>query len=187
MSIFCSSRSDKNCGQGAQKTDSGRTSHPSHEAPPCLAIIKAKRCAFLSSLPPTRLLPAFVEAETQGACPTVFDFLGRQAAWMAFAEAKVRQPSNVAGCYRSGLVYCFHVSASQSWRQCILTGRVATHLRKNAEPEWKRPRVKRYGRCARSPPLQRTSGTLTRRVLTLWNFCLLLARARSLWSVWSSR
>ena len=65
----------------------------------------------------------------------------------------------------------------------VFAGRVATHLRKNAEPEWKRPRVKRYGRCARSPPLQRTSGTLTRRVLTLWNFCLLLARARSLWSV----
>ena len=112
-------------------------------------------------------------------------FSWQQVAWMAVAEAKVRRRSNVAGCYRSGLVYCFHVSASQSWRQCILTGRVATHLRKNAEPEWKRPRVKRYGRCARSPPLQRTSGTLTRRVLTLWNFCLLLARARSLWSVWS--
>ena len=64
-----------------------------------------------------------VYAETMmqpsGLGPTVrdfelFDFFGMKVAWMAVEKAKVRRRSNVAGCYRSGLVYCFHVSASQS-------------------------------------------------------------------------
>ena len=115
-------------------------------------------------------------------------FLARQVAWMAVEKAKVRQAMKRLRVLPPGVVLLFSRFCQSILTAMCLTGRVATHLRKNEEPEWKRPRVKRYGRCARSPPLQRTSGAVTRLVLfTLWNFWLLLARAPSLWRVCCSR
>ena len=129
---------------------------------------EALRLSLFSSAHPST--HRFVESEKQGACPTTLDFLGRQVAWMAVAKVKVRQAIKRRRVLPLGVVLLFSRFCQSILTAMCLTGRVATHLRKNAEPEWKRPRVKRYGRCARSPPLQRTSGTLTRRVLTLWNF-----------------
>ena len=140
-----------------------RRSHPSHEAPPCLAISKRSAAPFsLLFRPPVYSSPSSSQRNKGHAQRLLIFLAGRLPGWQS-RKRKYGRRSNVAGCYRSGLVLLF-----SRFCQSILTGRVATHLRKNAEPEWKRPRVKRYGgRCARSPPLQRTSGTLTRRVLTL--------------------
>ena len=159
-----------------------RRSHPSHEAPPCLAISKRSAAPFSLLFRPPVYFPPSSRQRNKGHVQRSLIFLsGRLPGWH-LRKRKYAGDQTSPGATARGWSTVFTFLPVNLDGMC-LTGRVATHLRKNAEPEWKRPRVKRYGRCARSPPLQRTSGTLTRRVLTLWNFCLLLARARSLWSV----
>ena len=159
-----------------------RRSHPSHEAPPCLAISKRSAAPFsLLFRPPVYSSPSLSQRNKGHAQRLLIFLAGRLPGWQS-RKRKYAGDQTLPGATARGWSTDF-TFLPVNLDGNVFAGRVATHLRKNAEPEWKRPRVKRYGRCARSPPLQRTSGTLTRRVLTLWNFWLLLARARSIWSV----
>ena len=161
-----------------------RRSHPSHEAPPCLAISKRSAAPFSLLFRPPVYFPPSSRQRNKGHVQRSLIFLsGRLPGWHLRKRKYAGDQTSPGATARGWSTVFTFLPVNLDGN--VFAGRVATHLRKNAEPEWKRPRVKRYGRCARSPPLQRTSGTLTRRVLTLWNFCLLLARARSLWSVCS--
>ena len=159
-----------------------RRSHPSHEAPPCLAISKRSAAPFSLLFRPPVYFPPSSRQRNKGHAQRLLIFLaGRLPGWQSRKRKYAGDQTSPGATARGWSTVFTFLPVNLDGN--VFAGRVATHLRKNAEPEWKRPRVKRYGRCARSPPLQRTSGTLTRRVLTLWNFCLLLARARSLFSV----
>ena len=159
-----------------------RRSHPSHEAPPCLAISKRSAAPFsLLFRPPVYFPPSSRQRHKRHAQRSLIFLAGRLPGWHLRKRKYAGDQTSPGATARGWSTVFTFLPVNLDGN--VFAGRVATHLRKNAEPEWKRPRVKRYGRCARSPPLRRTSGALTRRVLTLWNFCLLLARARSLWRV----
>ena len=146
-----------------------RRSHPSHEAPPCLAISKRSAAPFsLLFRPPFCSSPSSSQRHKGHVQRSLIFLSGRLPGWHLRKRKYAGDQTSPGATARGWSTVFTFLPVNLDGN--VFAGRVATHLRKNAEPEWKRPRVKRYGRCARSPPLQRTSGTLTRRVLTLWNF-----------------
>ena len=146
-----------------------RRSHPSHEAPPCLAISKRSAAPFSLLFRPPVYFPPSSRQRNKGHVQRSLIFLsGRLPGWHLRKRKYAGDQTSPGATARGWSTVFTFLPVNLDGN--VFAGRVATHLRKNAEPEWKRPRVKRYGRCALSPPLQRTSGTLTRRVLTLWNF-----------------
>ena len=138
-----------------------------------LASRLSKRSAApfsLLSRPPSAPRLRRVERH-KGHAKRLFDFLGKAGCLMAVEKAKVRQAVKRHDVLPPGVVLLFSRFCQSILTAMCLTRRGAMHLREECRvAEWKRPCVKRYGRCARSPPLQRTSGAVTRRVLTLWNF-----------------
>ena len=146
-----------------------RRSHPSHEAPPCLAISKRSAAPFsLLFRPPFCSSPSSSQRHKGHVQRSLIFLSGRLPGWHLRKRKYAGDQTSPGATARGWSTVFTFLPVNLDGN--VFAGRVATHLRKTAEPEWKRPRVKRYGRCARSPPLQRTSGTLTRRVLTLWNF-----------------
>ena len=84
-----------------------RRSHPSHEAPPCLAISKRSAAPFsLLSRPPSAPRLRRVERH-KGHAKRLFDFLDMKVAWMAVEKAKVRQAVKRHDVLPPGVVLLF--------------------------------------------------------------------------------